>query len=305
MIQHLMKYFFFLTLCFFFLIPSKNTLAAVIADTQSADSEPSKKTKVKVKKKKKKKKKGCRSYASPQYKKMKKRWQKVPKIPKPRYRAGYRDLTLYAVNIGKRIRVFPFLPDGTLCPDAHVKINYAFQDKNTGAIQEIDPRLIKLIYKLADHFKARQVNVISGFREEVSGSEGNHGRGMAVDINIPGVALGRVAKKARTLGKVGVGYYPASGFIHLDVREKRSYFWIDRSGPGLPSCHKRMLEKTAWKFDRKYKPKKDEPRLHKNKKGVLLGALPEPEPDPESPDEVVDEDESASAEPAAGSSISE
>ena len=32
--------------------------------------------------------------------------------------------------------------------------------------------------------------------------------------------------------KVGVGYYPNSSFVHLDVRKDRSAFWIDYSGPG-------------------------------------------------------------------------
>ena len=34
----------------------------------------------------------------------------------------------------------------------------------------------------------------------------------------------------QVLGFVGVGVYPVSGFVHLDVRE-RSYFWVDTSGP--------------------------------------------------------------------------
>ena len=32
---------------------------------------------------------------------------------------------------------------------------------------------------------------------------------------------------------VGVGYYPNSGFIHLDVRERWTY-WVDESGRGEP-----------------------------------------------------------------------
>ena len=97
---------------------------------------------------------------------MKRRWFRVPKIPKPRYREGYRDLTLYAVNIGKRIRVFPYLPDGTLDPEVLLQIQDLFQDKDTGATHPVNPRLVKLIYKLADHFKARQVNIISAIKNE-------------------------------------------------------------------------------------------------------------------------------------------
>jgi len=36
----------------------------------------------------------------------------------------------------------------------------------------------------------------------------------------------------RTFDKVGVGYYPNSSFVHLDVRKDHSAFWIDYSGPG-------------------------------------------------------------------------
>ena len=36
----------------------------------------------------------------------------------------------------------------------------------------------------------------------------------------------------KNFDKVGVGYYPNSTFVHLDVRKDRSAFWIDYSGPG-------------------------------------------------------------------------
>jgi hypothetical protein len=35
----------------------------------------------------------------------------------------------------------------------------------------------------------------------------------------------------RGFDDVGVGYYPNSSFVHLDVREVNTY-WIDYSGPG-------------------------------------------------------------------------
>ena len=54
---------------------------------------------------KKRRKRGCATYRSPRYRRMLQNWQKPPKIPKPKYRDGFRDLTLYAVNHGERIRV--------------------------------------------------------------------------------------------------------------------------------------------------------------------------------------------------------
>jgi hypothetical protein len=35
----------------------------------------------------------------------------------------------------------------------------------------------------------------------------------------------------RTFNRVGVGYYPNSSFVHLDVREYAAY-WVDYSRPG-------------------------------------------------------------------------
>jgi hypothetical protein len=37
----------------------------------------------------------------------------------------------------------------------------------------------------------------------------------------------------RTLPNVGVGYYPNSTHVHLDVREASAY-WVDEAGPGEP-----------------------------------------------------------------------
>jgi hypothetical protein len=40
----------------------------------------------------------------------------------------------------------------------------------------------------------------------------------------------------RTQARVGVGYYPNSSFVHLDVR-KQSAYWVDHAGPGQPPSY--------------------------------------------------------------------
>lgn len=223
-------------------------------------------------KKKKRPKRRCRAYAEPRYKQMVRNWRKVPKIPGPRWREGYRDLTLYSINHGERVRVFPFLPDGTLDPEALARIEPAMRDRNNDATHAVNPRLVKLLYKLAVHFKARQITVISGYRDPGEATnESHHADGSAVDFMIPGVKLAALAKVARRLGHVGVGYYPTSGFVHLDVRD-RSYFWADPSGPGYSGCHRQIMPMSIWKFDARWSPEDDEPEAVRNKKGNLLGA---------------------------------
>src|SRR5262249_27541207 len=66
------------------------------------------------------------------------------------------------------------------------------------------------------------------------GRTSNHGKGRAMDLVIPGAPDTEVARFARTIGFVGVGLYPRSGFVHVDSRSK-SFFWIDPSGPGQRS----------------------------------------------------------------------
>lgn len=226
-----------------------------------------------AKSKRKRRRRGCNRSASTSYKRMKRNWQKVPKIKDPKWKSGYRDLTLFAVNLGERIRVFPFTETGEMDPEAVQKIELAFADKHTKATHSIDPRLIKLLYKLAIRFKAKQINIISGYREESRGRESHHANGTAVDIMIPGVKLPALAKVTRRLGHVGVGYYPSSGFVHLDVREKSSYFWVDPSGPGKSSCVRQIMKNHARKFDRQWKATMDEPEQKTNRKGELMDSF--------------------------------
>ena len=250
------------------------------ADPLSADADPSlskntpNSTEVKKKSPKHRtvrRRRGCSSYAAPRYRRMVRNWQAVPRIPGPKYRGGFRDLVLYSVNHGERIRVFPFLPDGTLDPEAVLQIQHLLRDKDTDEEHPVHPRLIKLLYRTADALNAKQINVISGYRVSTEEKkEGNHTLGAAVDFMIPGTPLGAVAKKVRSFGHAGVGFYPISGFVHMDVRDGPSYFWIDRSGPGKPTCLRRIYAQSAAKADRKWRPEHDEPALHKNKRGEIL-----------------------------------
>lgn len=94
----------------------------------------------------------------------------------------------------------------------------------------IDPRTLALVYRIQTHFAAAEIRVVSGYRIPKPGSRSNHGRGRAVDLIVPGTPDEEVARFVREIGFVGVGVYPRSQFVHVDIRP-RSYFWIDESGP--------------------------------------------------------------------------
>jgi hypothetical protein len=112
----------------------------------------------------------------------------------------------------------------------------------------IDPKLLDLVYRLQTHFGAHEIRIISGYRTPRKNGRSNHGRGRAIDLVVPGASDEEVAKFAREQGFVGVGVYPVSGFLHVDVRE-RSYFWVDKSGPGKRSRTRGILTDVAAKSD--------------------------------------------------------
>lgn len=104
----------------------------------------------------------------------------------------------------------------------------------------MDPGVLDLIYDIQLHFKANAIRVISGYRTPGVGGHSNHGRGRAIDFIVPGTSDEDVAKYARARGHTGVGTYPSSGFVHVDVRPV-SYYWVDNSGPGQKNCERATL----------------------------------------------------------------
>jgi uncharacterized protein YcbK (DUF882 family) len=50
-----------------------------------------------------------------------------------------------------------------------------------------------------------------------------HLLGKAIDVRLGGYSTRRLGEQARTLARGGVGYYPASDFVHLDTSRVR--FW--------------------------------------------------------------------------------
>ena len=110
------------------------------------------------------------------------------------------------------------------------------------------PGLVDLVYRIQTHFHAPEIRVVSCYRSPKRSGASNHGRGRAIDIIVPGATDEEVARFAREQGFVGVGLYPTSGFVHVDVRS-RSYFWVDSSAPGRRNRERGVLGDLAKKSD--------------------------------------------------------
>ena len=104
----------------------------------------------------------------------------------------------------------------------------------SGAVHGIDARLVALVGVVSDHFAGRRLEVVSGYRPyspKQHTPHSNHNVGHAMDFRVVGVPNEVVRDYCRTLRNVGVGYYPNSVFVHLDVRNEPAY-WVDFSKPG-------------------------------------------------------------------------
>lgn len=157
-------------------------------------------------------------------------------------------LVLTALNFPESVAI-PALGDrGGFRPEDLDRAAHVLRDHRTGNEHPIDPRVLDLVYRLQVQFKAPEVRIISGYRTPRAGSRSNHGKGRAVDLVVPGASDEEVAKFAREQGFTGVGVYPVSGFVHVDVRE-RSFFWIDTSGPRQRSRVRGILADLAQKSD--------------------------------------------------------
>ena len=116
--------------------------------------------------------------------------------------------------------------------------NHFLRCHHTGRTHAMAIRLAPLIYETAKHFSFGKLLVVAGYRApRIAREKGNpkspHKKGLACDFRVEGVANTELRDYLRgAFARVGVGYYPNSDFIHLDVRPKQSAFWIDYSGPG-------------------------------------------------------------------------
>lgn len=155
-------------------------------------------------------------------------WERYQKSP---WRRGYVEL----VGYNDRWKGYIIGPGNKVLSGARGKISDLL---NTPNDMQIHPRLIFLIAAISDTFGGRPFRIVSGYREHSYAAASRHRIGHAMDFSIPGVPNSVLRDYLRTFKNVGVGYYPNSTFVHLDVRDYTAY-WIDYSGPGEPPRYAR------------------------------------------------------------------
>ena len=125
---------------------------------------------------------------------------------------------------------------GRLVPSALPGLSRMLRFAPSGAKIPIEPRLATLLGLVSDHFGGKPIHVVSGFRPYSPTQYTRHSKhnvGHAVDFTVEGVPNTVLRDFCRTFRNAGVGYYPNSTFVHLDVRTTKTY-WVDYSRPGDP-----------------------------------------------------------------------
>jgi len=161
---------------------------------------------------------------------------------------GRAKLVLVSLNTSDRAELEAASDRGGFAASDLDRAAFVLREPSSGNEHPLEPRIVDLAYRIQTHFDAAEIRVISAYRTPHVRNASNHGRGRAIDMVVPGVPDADVAAYARELGFVGVGIYPTSGFVHVDVRD-RSYFWVDASAPGRRDRERAILGKLAAKSD--------------------------------------------------------
>lgn len=147
---------------------------------------------------------------------------------------GERRLGFYNLHTGESFEG-PYWAEGTYIPDALTELRYVLRDFRTGEQHEIDRNLLDLLVALRTQLETwAPFQVISGYRSPKTNAmlrEESHGVaahsyhmvGKAIDIRVEGRSLATLHNTALALGRGGVGYYPASDFVHVDVGPVRRW----------------------------------------------------------------------------------
>ena len=144
-----------------------------------------------------------------------------------------RALSFYHTHTGKELDV-TYRVASWYDPKALKKINYHLRDFRTKEVHPIDPHLLDILYRVNELAGGGVFEVISGYRSPetntlLRGKSGGvakrslHMKGQAIDVRLAGVKTGELRDIARSLQRGGVGYYPKSGFVHIDTGRVR--FW--------------------------------------------------------------------------------
>ena len=144
-------------------------------------------------------------------------------------------LNLFHTHTGERLDIV-FRRGDEYVPEAIAKLDYFLRDHRTGEVRHFSPRIYDILEELtyAVGHPNGQIDIVCGYRTtwsneflraRTAGVAKNslHLRAEAIDLRMPGVETSQLRETALALHGGGVGYYPHSDFIHVDLGRVRRW----------------------------------------------------------------------------------
>ncbi len=183
------------------------------------------------------------------------------------------SISFLRMNNAEEVRLQLVRTDGRVNPTARRRFRHLLRALPSDDTHLINERLLRLVQKVGDRWHTHRLVVVSGYREPANepraiaripaglradrssrgrastrparepagasaGRHSRHNEGQALDFRVDGVSNRVLRDFCKSFNRVGVGYYPNSTFVHLDVR-RRSAYWVDWSRPGEAPRYRR------------------------------------------------------------------
>jgi len=148
--------------------------------------------------------------------------------------ADARQLAFYHTHTRRSISVV-YYQNGEYVESALDEINRFLMDFRTGEATEINPELLDLLHDVRNELGSEQVyEVISAYRSAKTNEmlrattrgvakKSHHVKGNAIDVRLRGIRTKTLRETALRMERGGVGYYPNSDFVHMDMGPVRQW----------------------------------------------------------------------------------
>jgi len=152
------------------------------------------------------------------------------------------ELKLHHLHSGETLDVVYRIGD-TYVPGAIDKLDHFLRDSRTQDEKAYDPSEFDLLHNLMTRLGKPHgiIDIVCGYRTPWSNEflrtrssntgvakNSQHVQAKAIDIRVPGVRTRNLRDAALSLDAGGVGYYPRSQFVHVDVGPVRQWTFAGR-----------------------------------------------------------------------------
>jgi uncharacterized protein YcbK (DUF882 family) len=146
--------------------------------------------------------------------------------------AGMRRLKLKNAHTGETFDG-PYRDESGPIPSALDDLSQLLRDHHSGAVIAVNLPVIDFLAAVMDAVGASNATVLSAYRTPATNSmlartrfgvadNSQHLYGRALDVHL-NADLGRAVAAARAMRRGGVGWYPNSGFFHIDTGPVRTW----------------------------------------------------------------------------------